>query len=345
MAKKIQYSERLGEIADTKIGILADDQVLKLLAERKQLEGLRDQYEQAQQERAALTAAEREKAHLEEELEHLNTLISPDKPDEELFHLIEDRKVLGVKLESAAQALAGFKKGDQAVGLLSSVVEEAAVLLVSPATKPTTEKVIRPALAVSEIPSVLEETPKKMLQGSVEDTFGREKIGEGGLELGSALATYLEQIRNDISSIGKILDGLPEGASKNKTFMLEVAKIDPAYAMHYANKDVLKTNEDFNLAVVTMKNERQSGSVLAEMLPEARTGKVVLVAVKQDYRNVRFVLPQMPEYDEIMEKAKKMTLDKVKEMKDSIDALSLIPKVLQKDATFMKKVAEIAPVA
>lgn len=329
MAKKIEYGERLGEIADTKIGELSDDQVLRLLAERKQLQALQVQYEQVQEEQVQLEAAETEKKNIEQELVHLNTLISPDKPDDELLHLVEERKVLEAKLETVMKTVATFKKGKQsAVEVQVPVAAKEEVVSASPV--PVLEKV--------EVP---EKQPEAVLDGSVEDAFGRERVSKGGVGVGSGLAIYLDQIRNDISSIGRVLDELPAEAKKNKAFMLEVAQIDPAYAMHYADKGVLKTNEDFNLAVVSLKNTRQSGSVLAEMLPEARTGKVVMAAVKQDYRNVRFALPQMEEYDEIIEKAKKSALDKVKEMRNSVDALTLVPKILQKDAVFMKKV-EIA---
>ena len=77
------------------------------------------------------------------------------------------------------------------------------------------------------------------------------------------------------------------------------------------------------------------------MLPEARTDAVVLAAIKHDFRNVKYALPQMASYDEMISSAKKAALEKVREMKDGVDVAFLVPKILQKDREFMKQIGEI----
>ncbi len=163
------------------------------------------------------------------------------------------------------------------------------------------------------------------------------------IDPGSEFGQYLDQMGKDPASMGKILDNLPATAKRDKLFMLSVAQIDPAYAMHYADKDVLKKDEDFNLKVVAIKGKRLTGNVLAEMLPEARTAAVVMAAVKHDYRNVRYALPQMADYDKMLERAKKSAIEKVKELKESVDISVLVPKVLQKDKEFMETIEKIVP--
>lgn len=152
---------------------------------------------------------------------------------------------------------------------------------------------------------------------------------------------YLSELKANLNSLGTFLQTLPIDAKRNRAFMLEVAKIDPAYAMHYADKDTLKKDEAFNLAVAGMNNQRNTGNPLSEMLPEMRTGAVVLVGVKNDYRNVRFVKPEMPEYEAIIQLAQKGALEAVSALKGAHDVRTLIPPILQKDKAFMAAVAKV----
>ena len=156
---------------------------------------------------------------------------------------------------------------------------------------------------------------------------------------GSAFSGYLHQLQDNTGALGTLLQGMPLDAKKNKAFMLKVAEIDPAYAMHYADQDTLKRDEDFNIRIASMKNPRNSGNALAEMLPEMRTSKVVLAAVKQDYRNIKLVRPEMAEYDEMMRIAKKAALEKIADLREAADITLLVPRVLQQDKEFMRAVA------
>ncbi len=320
-----EYDNRLAEIAATPLGTLADDAVLELLAERKQLTELKAEY--AKVEAEAKLAAEHlaARTEAEQELARLNALITPDKPDDELIHLIEERKTWEAKL--------ALLEGGPAS---EATVPEPAPVATPEETLPET-----PETPVAE-PVIPAET-EPILSVAIDEDFGEHRIDVSNIDPGSDLGRALAEMRANIDNMGKILDTLPSTAKRDKAFMLAVAEIDPAYAMHYADKDVLKKDNDFNLKVVMTKGQRMGGSVLAEMLPEARTGEIVLAAVKQDYRNVRFVLPQMPEYDDILAKAKSIALGKVKELKDGVDITALIPKILQKDKAFMEEIAKIVP--
>lgn len=332
-----QYEERLEQIAHTSFGALTDDQVLQLLAERKQLETLKEQYEHIQKEQERVAEVQSEKAVIEKELERLNALISPDKPDDELIRLVEERKTWEEKLATADEALRAL-----GVAVEQTIFEE---------KKEQTEKKVPVAVdapiekesePVEEVAAV--ETEQESVSVEAVDTdFGEQKIVEMKIDSGSELGQYLEQMEKDPESLGKILDNLPASAKRDKLFMLSVAQIDPAYAMHYADKDVLKKDEDFNLKVVAIKGKRSTGNVLAEMLPEARTAAVVMAAVKHDYRNVRYALPQMADYDKMLERAKKSAIEKVKELKEGVDISVLVPKVLQKDKEFMETIEKIVP--
>lgn len=140
-----------------------------------------------------------------------------------------------------------------------------------------------------------------------------------------------------MGSLGTFLQEMPLEAKAHKQFMLKVAELDPAYAMHYADK-TLKMNESFNVRIAAMKNPRNSGNPLAEMLPEARTSRVVLTAVRQDYRNVKFVQPTMEDYDEILRIAKMATLKKVQELQEAVDITLIVPRPLSQDKRFMEQV-------
>jgi hypothetical protein len=185
-----------------------------------------------------------------------------------------------------------------------------------------------------------EAEPTPSFKKSLKEEFGQETIEED-LPEGGELQRYLNQLKNNTGALGTLLQEMPADAKKNKAFMLQVAEIDPAYAMHYSDKE-LKKNESFNIKIASMKNPRNSGNALAEMLPEARTSRVVLVAVKQDYRNVKFVQPNMADYDEIIRIAKKVTLEKLNDLKSAADMLLIIPRLLQQDKQFMAEAKEIA---
>jgi hypothetical protein len=361
MAKDTKHKERLQEIADTKFGELSDDQVLRILAERKQLEELEEEYLTLQKEQMRLSEIETGKTVLEQKLSELNKLISPDKPDEELLKLITERKEIEAKLDSINAEIASIKKEKPPESVVpkeeprrekevksqpdviteenkENVVEEKIQSPAEPEKESAVAEPEVPAEKVTATPPVV--TP--VMEGLSEtDEFGREGIVSHDLPETSDLRRYIDQMKNNPSSLGTILDDLSATAKKNKAFMLEVAKIDPAYAMHYADSATLKKDEDFNVRVASMKNERNSGNALAEMLPEGRTSKVILAGVKQDYKNLRFVLPNMADYDKIVEIAKKGALETVKKLKDGVDVTLLIPKLLQKDKSFMEQVEKM----
>lgn len=339
-----KYKERLAEIAEITFGTLSDDQVLQFLAERKRLEGLKLEHEQAEKEEKRVRQAEKEKVQIEKELARLNALISPDKDDDELLHLIEERKVWEGKLAAVATALPISKERARPVEV--PPVASAESLPTPKAPVPSEEKKEEEVLLEKNpVPEpVVEAVSEDKHEASpVDEGVGEHGITAVTLNPGSELGQAFERIKNDTRSLGKSLDDLPVAAKRDKLFMLAVATLDPAYAMHYADKDVLKKDEDFNLRVIATKGKQVSGSVLAEMLPEARTATVVMAAVKRDYRDIRFALPQMEEYDGMIEKAKKAALEKVKALKESVDVALLIPKILQKDKSFMQEVEKLTP--
>lgn len=322
-----KYKERLAEIAEITFGTLSDDQVLQFLAERKHVEGLKQESEQAEKEEEKIRQAEKERVSIEKELARLNALISPDKDDDELLRLIEERKGWEEKLAVVAAALPASKGKAQP--------DVPPVVSVEPKPLPTPETPSAPEATMEIAQEDKSET------SSSDAGFGEHAIAEVSLNPGTELGQAFERMKQDPHALGKILDDLSVAAKRNKLFMLAVATIDPAYAMHYADKDVLKKDEDFNMKVIATKGKQVSGSVLAEMLPEARTATVVMAAVKRDYRDIRFALPQMDGYDEMIEKAKKAALEKAKAMKESVDVALLIPKILQKDKEFMAEVEKL----
>lgn len=338
MEKTLNYEKRLAEIALINLGELSDEEVLHFLAERKQLQELQDDYLKLKQEQEQLARIEEERATVNKELARLNKLISPDKPDDELIHLIEERKVWEAKLAALEQSGQG----------VSTSEEETKNDTVPAVASPVTEVVSEP-LPVREVPveeqpeSEVSQTAESMVENIIDKDFGSEKVVDLSLPESSEFYPYIEEIRRSEDSIGKILEGLPAHVKRDKLFMLEVAKIDSAYAMHYADQNTLKKDPDFNLKIASIKNNRGSGSALAEMLPEARTAQVVMAAIKADYRNVRFLLPQMEGYNEMLTRAKKGALQKVKDLKEGADIAFLIPKILQKDKDFMKQVEAIVP--
>ena len=363
-----EHHERLAEIAAIKFEKLSDDEVLRLLAERKRLEELQAQYQKLQKEEEErvllekrnaekLKEKEKQRALLEEQIETLNRSITPDKADEELLALVAERKILEEELENVGQenvpslteetaaetisvAVAGVPESQIASEDLSrennknAAPKEESGEVVSPVAEPS-------KIVVAEtIPVSFDQAPSE-LKSSLKEEFGQEGIRLNDFKEEGELHRYLDQLKNNTGALGTLLQEMPLDAKRNKAFMLQVAEIDSAYAMHYADKDTLKQDEDFNIRIASMKNPRNSGNALAEMLPEARTSKVVLAAVKQDYQNVRFIQPNMAEYDEIMNIAKKVALKKIAELKDATDVLMLIPRPLQQDKQFMSEVAKI----
>lgn len=346
MVKTIDYKKRLAEIALIKLEELSDEEVLHLLAERKQLQELQAEYEKLKEEQTVLLQQEEERASIQAELDRLNALITPDKPDDELIHLIEERKIWEAKMEALGKNTKDISGDSQK----PQVPQDALVV-------PSKKEELPPVVSVAEVPveptsreddapheaSQRESRGEESITGKVIDQeFGREKVTEVAFDENNELYPYLEQIKGSGGSMGRILEGLPASAKRDKLFMLEVAKVDPSYAMHYADQ-VLKKDHDFNVKIASTKNNRGSGSPLAEMLPEARTPEVVMAGIKADYRNVRFLLPQMEGYDEMLARAKSGALQKIRELKDSADISSLVPKILQKDKAFMKQVEEIVP--
>ncbi len=343
MVKADDHKKRLLVIANTNLAELSDEEVLRLLAERKQLEILEKEYEQAQKKQEARYLVEQQQADIEEKLTNLNKCITPDKADDDLLKLIKERQGLEAERDALAAELMVIVQGEGA----TLIPEQKQSASTTTETAPTlaTEKVLPPIAPPETVPVVVErdevpiEEPTDVISGVVDADFGREAIARESGELNR----YIGELKNNAESLGTFLDGMPLDAKQSRAFMLEVAKIDPAYAMHYADKNTLKKDESFNLALVSIRNTHNTGTVLSEMLPEARTAKVVMAAIRTDYRNVRFALPQMEDYEEMLELAKKMALEKIKEMKDGVDAPFLVPKVLQKDKAFMAEVEKIIP--
>lgn len=345
MAKTINYEKRLAEIADITLGVLSDEEVLHLLAERKQLQELQEEYVKLKQEQEASARAEEEKS-IRKELIRLNKLITSDKPDDELIHLIEERKIWEAKMEALEKKSSDTESGEDPPEIVETADLKKTIVAEVPAQASVSEEIVETEVPTKEAKAVSKDESRGegLITGvAVNRDFGREKVVNLVLDEKSEFYPYLEEIKRSPASVGRILEGVPSVAKKDKLFMFEVAKIDPAYAMHYADKDTLKKDDDFNLRVASLKNERNSGSALSEMLPEARTAKVVMAAIRADYRNIRFALPQMEGYDDMFARAKSGALQKVKELKESVDVALLVPKILQKDKEFMKQVEKLIP--
>lgn len=353
-------NERLETIANTKFGVLSDDEVLALLAERKHLEILQREYaaqkkeeEERERERARIEKenAQRQnsiahkKAVLIQSIETLNQSISPDKTDTELLTFVKQRRALEKELEALGSTQDTVTMQSPSIAPapestpLSPVEPENAAVSdeqngMLPETAPSTPETTIP---VSVVEKKETEPQVSSFKEELKEDFGRERIQDNDFTEGSELHRYLDQLKNNIGSLGTLLQEMPANAKKNKAFMLKVAEIDPAYAMHYADAGTLKIDEDFNIRIASMKNPRNSGNALAEMLPEARTSNVVLAAVKQDYKNVKFIQPHMEAYDEILSIAKRSTLERLKELKEAADMLLIVPRPLQEDKQFMEE--------
>jgi hypothetical protein len=383
-----EANKRLQEIALIKFGEITDDEILELLAERKRLIEIKNEYErlkkeeeeklQKEQERLKkeeeerlrkekekeeLLRKEQEKLKKEEEekrlalekeqaekiatmkkkkqtlvkeIEKISQSISPEKADDELLFLIAERKKLETELKNIETQLSGEPESSIEIPRVeSSEILEAEI---PPDNFDEKKEIIFETEEKKEAESKAE--PAKSFKESLKEEFGQEGIEEDLPENGE-LRRYLTQLQNNTGALGTLLQEMPADAKKNKAFMLQVAKIDPAYAMHYADKE-LKKNESFNIRVASMKNPRNSGNALAEMLPEARISRVVLAAVKQDYRNIKFIQPNMEDYDEMMQIAKKAAMEKLKSLKSAADMTLIIPRPLQQDRQFMAEVKMIA---
>jgi hypothetical protein len=374
-----EANKRLQEIALIKFGELTDDEILEILAERKRLVELKSEYERLKKEEEErlrrakeegdrlrkeqerlrkeeeerlqkekeerllmekqsaekLAVAEKQKQTLIQEIEKLNQSIAPDKPDDELLALIAERKRLEKELKDIEMQLSSeFESSIETPRVTSSEISEAEI---QPDNFDEKKEIVFETEEKKEAEAKAE--PVKSFKESLKDEFGPEGI-EDDLPEGGELQRYLNQLKNNSGALGTLLQEMPADAKKNKAFMLQVAKIDPAYAMHYADQE-LKKNESFNIRVASLKNPRHSGNALAEMLPEARTSQVVLAAVKQDYRNIKFVQPNMAGYDEMMRIAKKVTLEKLNDLKNAADMLLIIPRPLQQDKQFMAEAEKL----
>ncbi|MEK7549391.1 MAG: hypothetical protein AAB519_00185 [Patescibacteria group bacterium] len=334
--EEVSSNARLQEIGEMRFGTLSDEQILSLLVERKRLFELETEKQKKEEQDALFQSKKKE---LLEKIEVLNAAISPDKEDEELLHLVEERK----KLEEELDSLEGVSSEEAKP---APVLKEETV----PESVPEKEMSRVPEEIVSQEEEKKEESihvsePASVIEEKKEETIVSDFGGEGRLsdtlEESGEMQQYIHELEANRESLGSFLQGVSAVAKKNRKFMERVAEIDPAYAMHYADPS-LKKDEGFNVFVASRKNDRNSGNALAEMLPEARTGKVVLAGTKQDYRNVRFLLPTMAEYDEVLQIAKQGALEKVDELKEAADVMLLIPKILQKDGAFMKEVEKKA---
>lgn len=368
-----QNVNRLETISTTMFGSLTDEVVLEFLAERRSLMKENSLYESIRDEEAKRAAAlTAEEQALEEELEKLNTSITPDKDDDTLLTLIQHRKELETKLKALneeeaklsgkiphveshseeEQEMPSVLSRDAHAGEEVSVTEEqssapekeqAPVEAAAAEEKKTVLSEEVPGVIPQEQPVVISETsetpvpvekPKKVLDAL---------IGSEGIRgVSSQEATsYLQFLQSSPEEALAQLETLPEHLRKDKAFMLEVAKVDPAYAMHYADSKTLKKDEDFNIRIAGMKNPRDSGNPLAEMLSDMRTNQVVMAAVKQDFRNLRYATRSMEGYAEMIEIAKREAREKVKSLGQAVDIRVFLPKTLREDRVFLQEVEEI----
>lgn len=328
---------------------------------------LRKQEQEKLQALAHQQELEEKKNALVARLAEINKNITSDQDDEKLMALIQERKVLEVELrvftidtrentEVPLDPIVPFEPEEVAQAVLPpEEVVTVSETLAEPAPLPVeTEKEV-PAMEESlHATPITEANDEKITINSNVDYVKSSHVSSKGkvslvestsesIVLDSSLQTseyqgYLNELKENLNSLGTFLQGLPITVKRSRAFMLEVAKIDPAYAMHYADKDTLKKDETFNVTIAGMNNQRNTGNPLSEMLPEMRTGPVLLAGVKNDYRNVRFALPQMPEYEQILALAQKGALEAVTSLKEAHDVRFLLPPILQKDKAFMQEV-------
>ena len=103
--EEVSSNARLQEIGEMRFGALSDEQILSLLVERKRLFELEAEKQKKEAQDAVFQSKKKE---LLEKIEVLNAAISPDKEDEELLHLVEERK----KLEEELDTLEGVSSGE-----------------------------------------------------------------------------------------------------------------------------------------------------------------------------------------------------------------------------------------
>lgn len=368
-----QNVNRLEVISTTMFGSLTDEVVLEFLAERRSLMKENGLYESIRDEEAKRAAAlTAEEQALEEELEKLNTSITPDKDDDTLLTLIQHRKELEAKLKALneeesklsgkishveshseeEQETSSMLSQDAHAGEEVSAIEEQSSATekeqapVEAAVAEERKTVLSeevPGVIPQEQPVVISETPETPVPVEKPKKVLDALIGSEGIRgVSSQEATsYLQFLQSSPEEALAQLETLPEHLRKDKAFMLEVAKVDPAYAMHYADSKTLKKDEDFNIRIAGMKNPRDSGNPLAEMLSDMRTNQVVMAAVKQDFRNLRYATRSMEGYAEMIEIAKREAREKVKSLGQAVDIRVFLPKTLREDRVFLQEVEEI----
>ncbi len=324
---------RLKEIQGTSLEGLSDEAVLELLAERKHVENALLEYIRADKEHESLLEEEHQ---VEERIASLNQEISPDKKDEELLALVQERHQLEEELLKIHQEL------EEPLPQAEEKVPEPKKVKV-----PKKEIVAEPEKVVIETPE--EVAPEEEIAIAPvnetkslfkEDTFGREEIHFDKLQESGDFEKYVHQLESSRESLGSFMQTLPREARSNKPFMLRVATVDPAYAMHYAVDD-LRKDESFHVQIASMPNTRNSGNAVAEMDRDMHTGKVILAATRRDFSNVHYVREDMPEYDEIIAVAKKGALERIGQLKEAVSVEAIIPKSLRSDEAFMKDVEKV----
>ena len=358
-----QNANRLQEISAMTFGSLTDEIVLELLAERRSLTKENDLYENIRNEQAKRVAElTAEEQALEHELEELNVSITPDKDDDTLLKLIQRRKELESKLEALGaeerelalgspheeeRSMPKPSRDDAPVSASLPPEEEPEESVEEVKTQP---QVVLPTPAVQSIEDISqEESREPVVQEPIrEEEPKKERVSDAligsegikGVNDQEALE-YLQFLHTNPEEALARLETLSEHLRKDKLFMLEVAKVDPAYAMHYADPKTLKRDEDFNVRIAGMKNPRDSGNPLAEMLSDMRTNQVVMAAVKQDFRNLRYATRSMEGYAEMVEIAKREAREKVRSLGQAVDVRVFLPKTLREDREFLKEIEDI----
>jgi len=358
-----QNANRLQEISVMTFGSLTDEVVLELLAERRSLIKENDLYENIRNEQAKRVAElTAEEQALEHELEELNASITPDKDDDTLLKLIQRRKELESKLEvlgaeerelsigsphEEGRSMPKPSLDDVPVSVSPPLEEEPEESVEEVKTQP---QVVLPTPAVQSVGDISqEESREPVVQEPIrEEEPKKEKIsdtliGSEGIKRvdDEEALEYLRFLHTNPEEALARLETLSEHLRKDKLFMLEVAKVDPAYAMHYADSKTLKRDEDFNVRIAGMKNPRDSGNPLAEMLSDMRTHQVVMAAVKQDFRNLRYATRSMEGYAEMVEIAKREAREKVRSLGQAVDVRVFLPKTLREDREFLKEIEDI----
>lgn len=348
-------ADRLTAIAETVLGTLSDESVLELLAERRTLEKENTAYERERDEKQQqVQAAAAERQSIEQALAELNTSITPDKDDDTLLALVAERKKLEAKLSALGEP-------DTALTLDAATqtevpepaVEESEKIVESPVAEEVAKEPEEPAAASKPEPVVEAVTPAIAEVEPEEETKKEEKVskkvvdervGEEHINMATSSSDakeFLQLLSENPDDALSRLEGLPDELKKDQGFMLKVAAVDPAYAMHYADAKTLKKNEAFNVKIASMNNPRNSGNPLAEMLSEARTAPVVMAAVKNDFRNLRYAMPDMEGYTDMLEIAKKQAREKVKALGQAVDLRMFLPKALRDDQEFLSEAEQI----